>query len=285
MSKKIHLLIIDPQNDFCDIPTSERPSSVDAQGNAVAIVSPALPVSGADADMKRLANFIRRVGDKIYDIHVTLDSHNPLDIAHPIWWRNAAGANPPPFTQITIDDVERRVWFASNPLTQDYSVEYVRDLEKKGKYQLMIWPEHCLIGHWGHNVHSSVMDALDWWAAKKLEIVDYVTKGTNPFTEHYSAIEAEVPIGSDPSTMLNVRVIKTLTEADEIVVAGEALSHCLASTLNDIVKNFGEENIGKITLLRDCTSSVAGFEQAGEDFINNMVSRGMKVVDSTEYLK
>jgi nicotinamidase-related amidase len=279
MSKKIHLLIIDPQNDFCDIPEAEQPI-VDGKR-----VAPALPVPGADNDMKRLSTFIERVGDKIYDIHITLDSHNPLDIAHRIWWKNSQGQNPTPFTQISVADVENGVWVASNPLTQDYSVEYVRNLEKNGRYQLMIWPEHCLIGHWGHNVHQSVMQSLDAWASKRLELVDYVTKGSNPFTEHYSAVQAEVPMGNDPSTMLNSKLIKTLSEADEIVIAGEALSHCVANTVIDIANNFGEDNIKKMVLLQDCSSSVTGFEKAGEDFVRQMIQRGMRIMDSTDYLK
>jgi nicotinamidase-related amidase len=273
------MLIIDPQNDFCDIQESDQPIF-----NGIK-KSPALPVPGADADMKRLGAFINRVGDKIYDIHVTLDSHNPLDIAHPIWWRDASGKNPAPFTQISEDDVARRVWFASNPLAQDYSVNYISELNRNARYQLMIWPEHCLIGHWGHGVHEAVLSSLDNWSRRHLEIIDYVTKGSNPFTEHYSAVRAEVPMSNDASTMLNSTLIETLAEADEIIIAGEALSHCVANTVNDIVNEFGEENIKKMVLFTDCTSSVSGFEKAGEDFINKMVARGMRVATSTEYLK
>lgn len=62
---KVHLVIIDPQIDF-----------MDSKGSA-------LPVPGANADMNRLAAMIGRVGNKLEDIHVTLDSHRIIDIAHP----------------------------------------------------------------------------------------------------------------------------------------------------------------------------------------------------------
>ena len=94
---KVHLLIIDPQNDFCDIPVAEQPAD---PFNATRKLAPTLPVSGADQDMKRLAAFIDRAGDKLFDIHVTLDSHNPIDIAHPTWWTNDKGQAPAPFTVI-----------------------------------------------------------------------------------------------------------------------------------------------------------------------------------------
>ena len=71
------LLVIDPQNDFCDLPASHRPA-----GNA-----PSLPVAGAHADMERLADFIRAQGGQIDAITVTLDSHQRFDIANPdFWW-------------------------------------------------------------------------------------------------------------------------------------------------------------------------------------------------------
>lgn len=279
--QKIHFLLIDPQNDFCDIPAEAHPANPMVLGERIA---PALPVPGAHDDMMRVAAFINRVGNKLHDIHVTLDSHNPLDIAHGTWWRNANGDSPAPFTVITDDDVRNGVWFSRNPRAQAYSLKYVEALKANGRYLLIIWPEHCLIGSWGHNVHSAVAASLNDWARRRMEVVDYVTKGSNAMTEHYSAVQAEVPDSSDPSTMLNSRLIKTLAEADIIPVAGEALSHCVASTLRDIANNFGEENIKKIVLLTDCCSSVAGYEYLGTQFIEEMKLRGMQVSTSTDFL-
>jgi nicotinamidase/pyrazinamidase len=280
-TQKIHLLAIDPQNDFCDIPPEAHPHNPLVLGGRIA---PALPVPGAHDDMLRLAALIDRIGDKLYDVHVTMDSHNPLDIAHPTWWRNAKGDTPAPFTLISAADVRNGVWRARNPLAQAHSLKYVESLEANARYVLIIWPEHCLIGQWGHNVHASVANSLNNWARRRMEVVDYVTKGSNALTEHYSAVQAEVPDSSDPSTMLNGRLIKTLAEADIILVAGEALSHCVASTVRDIADNFGEENIKKLVLLTDCSSSVAGFENLGTQFVEDMKRRGMQTALSTDFL-
>ena len=280
-NQKIHLLVIDPQNDFCDIPKEGQPFNPLVMGERIA---PALPVPGAHDDMLRLATFINRVGSKLYDIHVTMDSHNPLDIAHPSWWRNDKGDAPAPFTLITAADVRNGVWRARNPVAQAHSLKYVETLEQNARYVLVIWPEHCLIGQWGHNVHASVADALNNWARNRLEVVDYVTKGSNALTEHYSAVQAEVPDPTDASTMLNSRLIRTLAEADTILIAGEALSHCVASTVRDIADNFGEENIKKLVLLTDCTSSVGGFENLGVQFLADLTARGMRTALSTEFL-
>jgi len=281
IKQRIHLLAIDPQNDFCDIPQDWQPANPLVLGERIA---PALPVPGAHADMLRLSALIDRVGDKLYDIHVTMDSHNPLDVAHSTWWRNDKGDSPAPFTLITAADVRNGVWRASNPAAQAHSLKYVEALEANARYVLVIWPEHCLIGQWGNNVHTSVANSLNQWARRRMEVVDYVTKGSNALTEHYSAVQAEVPDASDPTTMLNTRLIKTLAEADVILIAGEALSHCVASTVRDIANNFGEENIKKLVLLTDCTSSVGGFEQLGTQFVADLTARGMKTALSTEFL-
>ena len=52
------LLVIDPQNDFCDVPDAYRP--VDPLTGAA--LAPALPVAGAHADMLRTAQFISTAG-------------------------------------------------------------------------------------------------------------------------------------------------------------------------------------------------------------------------------
>jgi nicotinamidase-related amidase len=278
---KVHLLIIDPQNDFCDIPMAEQASDPLAAGRMLA---PALPVAGAGQDMKRLAAFIDRVGSKLSDIHVTMDSHNPVDIAHPTWWSNGMGESPAPFTVITAKDLDVGLWRPRNPLLQERSRHYLEQLELAQRYALVVWPEHCLIGHWGHNVHAAVAHSLDAWARKKLDVVDYVTKGSNPFTEHYSAVQAEVPDPSDPGTLLNSRLINTLSDADVVIVAGEALSHCVANTVRDIANNFGEDNIKKLVLLTDCCNSVGGFEQLGSDFVAEMQARGMRTARSVDYM-
>jgi nicotinamidase/pyrazinamidase len=278
---RIHLVVIDPQNDFCDIPDAEQPANPLASGQRIA---PALPVPGANGDMLRLAEFIDRVGPRLYDVHVTLDSHNPVDIAHPIWWSNAKGEAPAPFTVISSADVAGGIWRARNPLLQAKSRGYVETLERNSRYALVIWPEHCLIGHWGHNIHAAVARSLDGWARKKQETVNFVTKGSNPYTEHYSAVMAEVPDPEDASTLLNDQFIATLRDADLVVIAGEALSHCVANTVRDIANNFGEENIKKLVILEDCASSVGGFDGLGADFMAEMTARGMQVAKSTDFL-
>ena len=217
---KIHLLIIDPQNDFLDIPGA------------------ALPVTGAAADMTRLAKFITDKGHKLEDIHVTLDSHQLIDIAHPAWWMDANGKRPSPFTLISAADIEAGIYTPRNPAVRARTLDYAHKLEASADhYKILVWPAHCLIGTWGHNVYSPLNDALQAWADKEYAMVDYVTKGSNPWTEHYGALLAEVPDPKDPSTSLNTQLLEILAESDIVLVGGEASSHCVLKTVTQIADN------------------------------------------------
>lgn len=266
-SKKIHLLVIDPQNDF-----------VDPKG--------ALSVLGADKDMDRLAVMVDRLEHKLDDIHVTLDSHHTVHIAHPIFWKDSKGNHPNPFTIITAKDVEDGVWTTYMPSHYKRALEYLRALEAGGRYPHCIWPPHCCIGSNGHAVWPALYDALKRWEEKEFAVVDYVTKGSNCFCEHFSVVCSEIPDPNDPSTQINTQFISTLEEADEILLGGEAGSHCLNQSVRDIVKNFGKpEYIQKLVLLTDATSPVTGFEKNQEDFIKEMTSKGMRVSTTVDYLK
>lgn len=265
----VHLVGIDWQNDFCNVNGS-------------------LFVPGAEKDAERCAAMIDRLSNKLEDIHLTMDSHRLFDISHPMFWKDSSGNNPNPFTIISLDDIKNGTWTPVVQSTYGRAKKYVEQLTINGRYPLCIWPPHCLIGTPGHNIVDPIIEACHRWEVKHIAMTDIITKGSNPFTEHYSAVQADVPDSSDPSTLLNVgegSLIHTLENADMILLTGEALSHCLANTVRDIANNFGDDAIEKMILIEDCTSSVQGFEQMGIDFIHEMTSRGMKISTSTDILK
>jgi nicotinamidase-related amidase len=265
--KRIHLFVIDPQADFCS------PSG-------------SLYVDGADKDMDRLALFIKRLKNKLDDIHVTMDSHHMFDVAHPIYWVDSSGKHPGPFTVIKVADMKNGTWNTSVPSLFNRTLAYLEALEANKRYDLMIWPPHCLIGSPGNNIDSKVFDALLDWESCPGNMVDYVTKGSNPFTEHYSAIQAEVPDPNDPTTQINSGLIKTLMEADEILIAGEASSHCVANTTLDTANNFGDDSyIKKLVFLKDASSPVPIAKVLEDKFLKEMTARGMRISTTVDYLK
>lgn len=274
--EKIHLIVIDPQKDFCCNGTGSNPH----KGS--------LYVENAENDMKKVASLVKKFGSKIKKIHVTLDCHHLIDVAHPNMWRNSDGKNPDPFTIFGSKEIRAGVWTPIYPnLTQRF-IEYCEALEASGRYPLCIWPPHCLIGSPGNSVFTELFEALLQWEEAKNNNVDYVSKGSNPYTEHYSAVKAEVPDPNDPTTQLDTRLITTLMEADKILIAGEAGSHCVKNTVEDIANGFGDDSyVAKMVMLEDGISPVISpavdFPAIQKQFISDMVARGMKTAVTTDF--
>jgi nicotinamidase-related amidase len=317
---KAHLIIVDPQNDFCvaDSGLALKASLIQTRGldplEAARLVDPhshkgTLVVPGGDKDMDRTATMIRRLGGKFDDIHVTLDSHRPIDISHPTWWKRIGdGSKPAPFTALGIHPDGKRIVkvdFSTGvpvPTEEEYttylpsflnkggvtgkgSFGYLEALAAGNRYPHVIWPEHCIIGSWGHNVVADLHLALCEWEREQFAQVNYVTKGSNPQTEHFSGVKAEVPDPSDPDSQINTRLIQTLEDADIIAIAGEALSHCVASTVRDIAACFSDPRyIAKLVLLTDASSNVAGFDFLGDAFMKELLAKGMKTSTTVDFL-
>lgn len=281
MKRNIHLVIIDPQNDFCDLPAGYLPQD---PLNPGAMLAPALPVSGAHNDMLRLSEFMSRGLRGLADISVTLDSHHRLGVERPAFWMQGDGTAVSPFTQITAADVRAGKFLPRNPKAIGRILAYLDTLEAAGRYTLMIWPAHCEIGTWGHNVHANVRAAYNQWEERELGIVNKVTKGSNPWTEHYSAIMAEVPDANDPTTQLNRGFVDVLVDSDLVLIAGEAGSHCVKATTEHIADNFGVDNLSKLVLLTDCMSPVTGFDAQYHDFLADMRARGVQTATSVDML-
>ncbi len=276
MKRNIQLLLIDPQNDFCDLPGDWR--LVDPVSKRPA--APALPVAGAHADMLRLAGLIRQGAGGISGITVTLDSHHRLDIAHPTFWKTGAGDAVAPFTSITSAQVRQGDFGPIDASMLPRALAYLDELERRGRYTLMVWPVHCEIGSWGHNIHAAVKSAYNQWEESHLSLVQKISKGSNPWTEHYSALQAEVPDPLDAGTQLNLPLIASLDQADLIVIAGEASSHCVKATTEHLVENLPSGQPQKILLLTDCMSPVAGFETQHKVFLADMARRGVALTSS-----
>lgn len=282
MALSTQLLVIDPQNDFCDLPIAWQPTNP-ATGLRTA---PSLPVAGAHADMQRTAAFIHAHGAVLDGITITLDSHQQFDIAHPGYWQQADGRAVAAFSPITAAQVRAGAFAPRNGALLPKTLKYLDTLEQQGRYTLMVWPVHCEVGSWGQGVHAEVLAACGAWQLQRQRAVRNVFKGTNPFTEHYSAIEAEVPDADDPDTALNTRLLAALGTADRLFIAGEASSHCVRATTEHIVQHLPRLQPGwtpaRITLLTDCMSPVGGFEAQHTAFLDAMRAQGVQLARSTD---
>lgn len=233
---KCALLIIDPQNDF-----------VSKKGS--------LRITGADDDCKRIRDMIFKHNSEIDQIFVTLDTHQQMHIAHPLFWKDSEGKSPEPFTVIDIDDIvpgyragrtqdenDTPKYSPRIPQLKAWAIDYVSALERLKKPPLTIWPNHCLVGTKGHNVYKPLRKALEFWEKSNAKTVSYIIKGTNALTEHYSCFKAEVTLIDDVSTHLNKALINELAKYENIVIGGEALSHCVNWSVRDFVDNLSDDN-------------------------------------------
>jgi nicotinamidase/pyrazinamidase len=260
-SNATHLLIIDPQNDFCDIPGA------------------ALPVPGADADMKRLAALIRAHIPRIDAITLTLDSHYRIDIAHPGFWRQGDGRAVAPFTAISAAQVRAGQFLPRDAAALPRVLSYLDALQARGRYTHMVWPVHCEMGTWGHNLHAELAAAVAQWEDHHGTQALRVFKGMNPWTEHYSAIEAEVPLADDAATQRNQSLLDRLAASRRLLVAGEAGSHCVRATVLDVVRQIPAE---RLLLIGDAMSPVSGFESQQQEFLSRLQQQGARLVRAAD---
>jgi nicotinamidase-related amidase len=268
-ARRILLLIVDMQVDFCH----ERG---------------ALHVPGALEDLRRLIEFIHRRAAEITGIICSLDSHHVFQIFHPAWWVDAHGSHPPPFTIITRSDLEQGRW---RPVLQpEWSLGYVRKLEEAAKKQLTIWPYHVPIGGVGNALDPELWSTIFWHAIARRSRPRWLVKGSIPETEHYSILRPEIEIDANPQGRLNRELLGVIEACDRLVVAGEASSHCVLETLEDLVDVLGDrpDRLARIRLLTDCTSPVRhpqiDFGAIAADRFREFAARGLQLAPSTDPL-
>jgi nicotinamidase-related amidase len=292
-NRRICLLLIDVQNTFC-IPDFEL--FVGGKSG-----------KGAVVDNQRLCEFIYHNLGVITTITPTMDTHTAMQIFHPIFWINASGEHPiPAATNITPKDIEHGIWqvnpAVANSITQgDYELlekhayHYVKQLSQDGKYPLTVWPYHSMLGGIGHALVSAVESAIFFHCIARHSQTQFEIKGDNPLTENYSILRPEVLIGFDqnPLAQKNLRLIQQLLEFDAVIIAGQAKSHCVAWTIDDLlteIKQVDANLTKKVYLLEDCTSPVVVpgvvdyTEQADAAFIR-FAAAGMHIVKSTEVME
>ena len=286
--KKICLLIIDAQNTFC-IPEFEL--FVGGRSG-----------TGAIDDNIRLCEFIYQNLGRITQIYPTMDTHTAMQIFHSIFWINDQGNHPDPLTIISADDVQKGVW-KINPdipwsldkgdyLTlQNHGLHYTEKLNLGHKYPLIIWPYHSILGGIGHALVSAVESALFFHCMARNSQTQFEIKGSNPLTENYSVLRPEILEGVDgrPIAEKNTRLIQKLLGFDVVIIAGQAKSHCVAWTIDDLLTEIQAQNpdlAKKVYLLEDCTSAVVipgivDFTEQADEAFQRFADAGMQIVKST----
>ena len=284
---RIALLAVDVQNTFC-IPGFEL--YVGGRSG-----------TGAVDDNRRLAEFLYRNLAAITQVFPSLDTHHAMQIFHAVWLVDAGGAHPDPYTLVSPEDVADGRWQV-NPAVADevgidldyaqrHLVHYTRALARSGKYDLTVWPYHAMLGGIGHALVSAFEEAVFFHGIARSSRPDFQVKGDHSLTEHYSMLGPEVTEGPDGEQLAgkNTALIARLLTFDAVVVAGQAKSHCLAWTIDDLLSDdLVRERLARRTyLLEDCTSAVVvpgvvDYTDEADAAFARFAEAGMHVVRSTD---
>jgi nicotinamidase-related amidase len=258
--------------------------------------------TGAVDDNRRLCEFIYRNLGVITEICPTMDTHHAMQIFHAIYLVNDKGEHPAPFTLVSAEDIRKGAWRFNAALSRSLKVEadygqrhlahYTDTLKKSGKYDLTIWPYHAMLGGIGHALVPSVEEAVFFHGMARCSQPDFHVKGDNPFTEHYSVIGPEVLKGPDgkPIAGKSDKFLAKLEQFDAVLIAGQAKSHCVAWTIDDLLQQVVAKDrrlAEKVYLLEDCTSPVVipgviDYSDPADAAFRRFADAGMRVVRSTD---
>jgi nicotinamidase-related amidase len=281
------LLAVDIQNTFC-IPGFE----LFVAGRSGA---------GAVDDSRRLVEFVYRNLGTLTQIFPSLDTHHAMQVFHTLWLVDEHGNHPPPYTLVSADDVQAGRWRVNTAVAEavgldaDYAerhlAHYTSQLAVGGKYELTVWPYHAMLGGVGHALVSAVEEAIFFHGIARRSRPEFQVKGDNPLTEHYSMLGPEVSEGPDGETLAtrNAELIHKLLGFDAVVIAGQAKSHCMAWTIDDLLEDeaAGERLAERTYLLEDCTSpvvvpGVVDYTDEADSAFERYAAAGMHVVRSTD---
>jgi len=284
---RLCVLAVDIQNTFC-IPDFE-------------LFIAGRSGTGAVDDNRRLCKFLYRNLGEITQIFPSLDTHHAMQVFHAIWLVDEHGNHPDPYTLVSAQDVATGRWQMNAAVAEALGIDvdyadrhltyYTRRLAEGGKYDLTIWPYHAMLGGIGHALVSAVEEAVFFHGLARYSNPEFQVKGDNPLTEHYSLLGPEVTEGPDGDRLggKNAKLIEKLLTFDAVVVAGQAKSHCLAWTIDDLLgdEDMREQLAERTYLLEDCTSpvvvpGVVDYTDEADAAFARYTAAGMHVVRSID---
>jgi nicotinamidase-related amidase len=291
---RLHLLLIDVQKDFC---FPEGTLYVAGRSG-----------TGAVDDSRRIAELIYRNLGLLTEITTTMDTHLAYQIFFPSFWldqddNQLSAHRTISSSEIAAGEVRPNPAMAKWLCNGNYTwlckqvLHYTKELERAGKYQLYLWPPHCLLGSDGHALAGLIHEARLFHAFARTSQSNVEVKGGNPLTENYSVLRPEVLTRFDGAALAqrNTQFVQTLLAADAVIIAGQAASHCVKSTIDDLLGEIAAHDASlakKVYLVTDCMSAVtvpdgkggfvADFTAQAEAALARFAAAGMNLVRSTD---
>lgn len=280
------LLLVDAQNTFC---TPGFELFVAGRSG-----------TGALDDSRRICAFLYRNLAAVTQTVVTLDTHQAFQIFHAPFLVDSDGRHPAPYTLVTPGDVASGRWTVDPDAARLFGLEpghaaahlraYVDALAAGGKYDLTIWPFHAMLGGIGHALVSVIEEALFFHSIARTSQPRFEIKGREWLTEHYSALGPEVlrGAGGEPLGERNAALVEHLLRFDAVLVAGQAKSHCVAWTIEDLL-SAAPEIASRLYLLEDCCSpvvvpGVVDYTDAADTAFARFAEAGAHVVRASDPL-
>jgi nicotinamidase/pyrazinamidase len=131
--------------------------------------------------------------------------------------------------------------------------------ELGGQVQVM-WPDHCIEGSFGSELHKNIEKGL---------IQSYVKKGTNPEIDSYSGF-----MDNDKKSKTELDTLLKENNITNIDVCGLALDYCVKATAIDGC------NLGyNVSLLKNGTKAVNMNKGDDEKAINELKKSGVIIVE------
>jgi nicotinamidase-related amidase len=255
-------------------------------------------VPGAVEDTVRAIEWLYRNLPRVTTLVLSLDTHSVHQIFHPAAWVDAEGRHPAPFTVISTDDVRNGRWIpALRPEgvadVRASCLEYCEQLERSGRYVLTIWPYHALLGGTSHALVPSLMEAALFHAAARRTETVFAMKGRAAVTENYSVLSPEVrQLGGRAVGQFDTGLFDLIMGHDRVYVFGQAKSHCVRSTLLDVMEECRRRDPGllsRVHILEDAMSPVPppplhplppalDFPRVAEEALRTFAAAGMRIV-------
>ncbi|KKW29348.1 MAG: hypothetical protein UY72_C0048G0010 [Candidatus Uhrbacteria bacterium GW2011_GWD2_52_7] len=186
-------------------------------------------------------------------------------------------------------------WVAPNKTYQwlyAFCVHYCQQVEAKG-YRLYLWVKHCVDGTVGNALDAMVDEACVYHSALRSVPPIEAPKGDFPLSEFYGVFAPEVMLAHDGAEIAKPKLwLHQELNFGKEVYAGEALSHCLGSSLKQRVAYRKANNlpVNDMYLLVDCASAVVirngeqivvDFTPQAEQIVEELKSDGVNIVEST----
>ena len=234
--ERVALLLIDVQNTFC-LPEFE-------------LFVAGRSGRGALEDAARIAKLLYRHLDRVTQVVATLDTHAAAQIFHPLFWLDERGEHPAPAHgdpprgrrgRALPREPGARALRSAPRAGFDVAAwgrHYARRLAEGGKYPLVVWPYHSMLGGIGHALVSAVEEAVFFHSIARQSPTRVEIKGRNPLTENYSALRPEVSEdeAGAPLAPANRELVDHLLCFDESWWRARRSSHCVAWTVDDLLR-------------------------------------------------